>query len=152
MVGLGALTDALHNELSGRRRLEDTVKLWQEKPAGMVYAAVSRAGVAGWLSRPMGLLEQTPWGIAKNLGNDQLSTMYGRPGPMVDQLGPFFSWSNRVYEGTLNAMRDGGWNDRTARQLWGAVPFRNLWAVEGFNRAAERMGLGTPIGPEPASQ
>ena len=105
----------------------------------------SQAGQGGGL----GLLEQTPWGIAKNLGNDQLSTMYGRPGPMVDQLGPFFSWSNRMYEGTLNALRDGGWNDRTARQLWGAVPFRNLWAVEAFNRAAERMGLGTPIGPEP---
>lgn len=58
-------------------------------------------------------------------------------------------FGRRLHEGTLNAMPDGGWNDRTSRQLWGAVPFGNLGAVEGFNRAAERMGLGTPIGPEP---
>jgi hypothetical protein len=68
---------------------------------------------------------------------------------LISQFGPFMSWANRVYEGTRNSVRDGGWNDRTARQLWGAVPFRNLWAVEGLNRMAERMGLATPIGPAP---
>jgi hypothetical protein len=63
--------------------------------------------------------------------------------------GPFVSWANRRRAGALKSVRDGGWNEKTVRQLQGAMPFQDLGAAEGFNRAAEPMGLATPIGPEP---
>lgn len=147
-TGLGGLADALHNHLSGRRGFEDTMDLWREKPYGMLYAGINRAGLVGWLSRPLGLLEQTPYGIAKNLGNDQMSTMYGRPQELVEQAGPMFSWLNKLYKIGQNAA-NGQWDERTSRQLWNALPYHNLWILEAFNRQAENMGYDTPIGPQP---
>jgi hypothetical protein len=149
LVGIGGLQDAIHNSLSGRRSLSDTLDLWQRKPAGMIYGAVTRGGLFGWMARPLGLLEQTPWGVGKALGNDQISAMYSKPGPLVDQMGPFFSWANHGYSAVAQAIADKGFSDRTTRQLWNAAPFHNLWAIEGFNRAVEAMGYDTPIGPKP---
>jgi|GEM_PF-6737478 len=150
MVGLGGLVDAIHNSLSGRRSLEDSAKLWKDKPAGMFYGAVNRSGVLGWLARPLGLLEQTPIGIGKALGNDTISTMNARPGPMVEQLGPFFTWANKTYTGVTNSIADGRMSERSRRQLWQAVPFRNWWALELYNRAMEQAGYDeATIGPKP---
>lgn len=147
MVGLGAIADALRNELTGRRTINDSIEQWKKNPVGMAYGAIDRSGLTGWLSRPLGLLEHTPVGIGKMLKNDKLSSAYGRPGELIDQLGPVFGWSNKVYSGVVGSMYDGGWNQKNKMLLWRATPFNNLWAVEGFNRAAERMGFDTPIGP-----
>ena len=147
MFGLGAIADALRNELTGRRTLEDTVNKWKENPAGMAYGAIDRSGLTGWLSRPLGMLELTPYGPGKLLKNQGLSSAYGRPGEWVDKFSPVTGWVNKVYSGTVGSLYDGGWNRKNQMLLWRATPFNNLWAVEGFNRAAERMGFDTPIGP-----
>lgn len=147
MFGLGAIADALRNELTGRRTLEDTVNKWRENPVGMAYGAIDRSGLTGWLSRPLGMLELTPYGPGKLLKNQGLSSAYGRPGEWVDKFSPVTGWMNKVYSGTVGSLYDGGWNKKNQMLLWRATPFNNLWAVEGFNRAAERMGFDTPIGP-----
>ena len=132
---------------TGRRTLEDTVNKWKENPAGMAYGAIDRSGLTGWLSRPLGMLELTPYGPGKLLKNQGLSSAYGRPGEWVDKFSPGTGWVNKVYSGTVGSLYDGGWNRKNQMLLWRAMPFNNLWAVEGFNRAAERMGFDTPIGP-----
>lgn len=146
-VGVGALTDAIHNQLSGRRNIDDTLALWRDKPFGMVYAAVNRSGLFGWFSRPLGLLEQTPIGPAKLLGNNQMSTMYARPMTLTGQLGPFFNWADNLASGTTNVLFNGDWSDKTKRQLWNALPYHNLWQVEGINRLWEHSGGNSLIGP-----
>jgi hypothetical protein len=150
MVGLGGLVDAIHNSLSGRRTLEETASLWANKPAGMFYGAVNRSGLLGWLARPLGLLEQTPAGIGKNLGNDTISTLNARPGPLVEQLGPFFTWANSTYSGLTNTMAQGRMSEQSQRQLWKALPFRNWWALELYNRTMEGAGYDeATVGPAP---
>jgi hypothetical protein len=150
-VGLGALVDALHHALSGRRSIEETAAKWADNPAGMLYGAVDRSGVTGWMSRYLGLMEATPFGIAKNLGNDQLSTVGGRAVPTreftTEKFAPFVGLMNRAGSGVLEALN--GETDDAARHLFGVLPFRNLWAVEAANRFFESQGLGTPIGPSP---
>lgn len=47
----------------------------------------------------------------------------------------------------MAGMYEGGWDRKAKMMLWRATPFNNLWAVEGFNRMAEHMGFGTPLGP-----
>jgi len=146
MVALGGVVDAIHNSLSGRRSFEDTAAAWRQKPAGMVYGAVNRSGLTGWLARPMGLLERTPLGPGRMLGNDQLSTMGARPDGMLGQIGPFMNWTDQVSKGATGVM-NGDFSSATQRQLWSATPWHNLWQVEGFNRLAEQMGYDTPVGP-----
>jgi hypothetical protein len=98
-------------------------------------------------------LEQTPWGIGKALGNPMLTTLYGRPQSktdlVTDQMGPFFGWANNLTDGVVQSMYDGGWKSKGKRRLFNVTPFRNLWAVEGFNRLVEAAGYDTPIGPTP---
>lgn len=147
MTGLGALTDAVHNQLSGRRNIDDTLALWADKPFGMVYAAVNRAGLFGWLARPLGLLEQTPIGPAKLLGNNAVSTMYARPMTLTGQLGPFFNWADNLTSGTTSYLFKGDWSDKTKRQLWNALPYHNLWQIEGINRLWEHSGGNSLLGP-----
>lgn len=147
-IGMGAITDAIHNQLSGRRTIEDTVRLWEEKPLGMAYAAVNRSGLVGWLGRPLGMLEKTPFGIAKALGNDSMTT-YSSQGDLVDSLGPVFSWANSAWKGPVRAMATGKIDDMVTQNTWKMLPFRNLWALDGFNRMVEAMGYDTPIGPRP---
>lgn len=150
-VGLGAIADAAHNSLSGRRSLASTAEQWKEKPLGMIYGAVNRSNLVGWLSRPLGILEQTPLGIGRRLGNDNISAQNFRPITLTGQLGPFFSWADDALRASQASFSDDTWNEPAKRMAWRSLPFRNLWAIEAFNRAAESAGYGTPIGPEPSS-
>lgn len=150
LVGLGAMVDALHNQLSGRRNIEDTIALWQKKPAGMLYGAINRSGLTGWLARPLGMLEQTPFGIAKRLGNERMSPQYTQPATVTGQLGPFFGWADSLAQGAQRGLFTGDWSTKTQRQLWAATPYRNIWFLEMFNRLAEAAGYTTPIGPAPS--
>ena len=151
-VGIGALTDAIHNQLSGRRNIEDTFRLWQDKPFGMMYAAVSRSGLFGWFARPLGLLEQTPYGPAKLLGNNNVSTQYARPMTLTGQLGPFFNWADNLTSGTTAMLFNGDFSDKPKRQLWNALPYHNLWQVESANRVWEYSGGNSLIGPNSRHQ
>jgi hypothetical protein len=148
-VGLGTISDAIHNQLSGRRTIEDSIELWSEKPAGMLYAGILRGGLVGWLARPLGMLESTPWGIGKQLGNEHVSSMNARPLSIIDQMGPGFGYAEKLATVAYGAYSGQFMHDRTQRALFNAMPYRNLWFLEAFNRLAESMGYDTPIGPEP---
>jgi len=143
---MGIIADTIHNALSGRRSIDESLKQWEEKPLGMIYAGVDRSGLTSWLSRPLGMLEQTPYGPGKLLGNERLSSMYGRPSATGLQLaGPAFGWAeNLALKGLIPLMSEHRANPRTHRALWNAMPYHNLWAVELLLRMAEKMGYETP--------
>jgi hypothetical protein len=115
----------------------------------MLYAGILRGGLVGWLARPLGMLESTPWGIGKQLGNEHVSSMNARPLSIIDQMGPGFGYAEKLATVAYGAYSGQFMHDRTQRALFNAMPYRNLWFLEAFNRLAESMGYDTPIGPEP---
>jgi hypothetical protein len=146
-VGLGALSDAIHNELSGRRSIADTAQLWQDEPLGMIYAGVERAGMTGWLSRPLGLLNQTPLGPAQLLKNDQVSTMYNQQGTLANLLGPSATLAENLYRSSRGLLVNGQLTAGQAHQFRKTLPFNNLWAVSLLYRLTNAMDIDNPFGP-----
>lgn len=148
-VGFGILADSLYNQLSGRRSLADSATMVVENPLGLIYGGVVRSPLLGWLSRPIGLLEQTRFGPGKALGNKALSSQYARPEFTAgDLLGPVFGWADNLSRGVSGLFTD-GYNDSRARRLWRALPFHNWFVLDGLNRTAEAAGYETPFGPRP---
>ena len=150
-VAAGAIADAMYAQLTGKRSIAESIEGWQRKPYGMIYAAVNRSPLLGWLQRPIGALEMLQVGPAKLMGIE-LQSVYGRRDADFGEIvfGPAYSWMKNLTQGTVQSLRDPGyWDRRGARQLWNTLPFHNWWGVEGFNRLTEAMGYDTPIGPKP---
>ena len=150
-VAAGAIADALYAQLTGKRSIAESIEGWQRKPYGMIYAAVNRSPLLGWLQRPIGALEMLQVGPAKLMGIE-LQSVYGRRDADIGEivLGPAYSWMKNLTQGAVQSLRDPGyWDRRGARQLWNTLPFHNWWGVEGFNRLVEAMGYDTPLGPPP---
>lgn len=153
-VGMSALADALYAKLSGKRDFQTTADLWRDKPYHMIYAAVNRSPLLGWLQRPIGALESLGVGPAQAAGIE-LTSQYGRRDANIGDvgLGPVYSWAQNLFQGTTQSLRDPGyWDRRGNRQLWNALPYHNLWQMETLNRTAEDMGYDTPLGPAPRPQ
>lgn len=152
-VGVAGLVDAIHNQLSGRRSFDETAVQWAENPQGMVYGAINRSALTGWLVRPIGLLDQTPIGPGKLLGNNELSGTYSRPiEPSGFLLGPFGSWADNSAVAIMQSAYEGEVNNKRKRQLWNALPYHNLWFIEAAMRTAEAMDINTPQFTKPAAR
>ena len=149
-VGIAGVVDAIHNQLSGRRSFAETAEKWEENPTGMIYGAINRSALTSWLSRPIGLLDQTPWGPGALLDNTELSGTYSRPiEPSGFLLGPFGSWADQSVAALMKSAYEGNIDDRRARQIWNSLPYHNLWFIEGALRAAEEMGVQPPRFTQP---
>ena len=154
-LAMGAVTDALHNHISGRRSLSDTADAWESNPAGMIYAAMDRAGWAGWGARFLGPLESAHLGPGSFLGNNQLSGMYSRPGRnMLDSaVGPAFQYLHNVsdfFQGNIaSALKNGTYDQRAMRTGYKTLPYNNWLVIRGINRMSEAANSGTPFGPPP---
>jgi hypothetical protein len=153
-VGLGGLVDALHNHLSGRRPLEESARLWGEQPSGMLWAAVNRSSILGWLARPVGILENTPYGVGRNLGNTDLSSQFTKPMDVISQFGPAVSYMSDAAAAVQDVAYGNRFTEATHRRAWRVTPWRNLWWLEATLRTAEDMGYGDtfPFSLAPASR
>jgi len=145
-LSLGAMADAISNELAGRRSLEDTAKLWAENPLGAVYGAWDRSGLAGWLGRPLAVADAMgmPWSPGNLTGNTTRSTAAGhvQSGRVLTYFGPVAADADRL--GNVAADVFGGRADeRTAYTAWKLAPFQNLVWWRLLNRAT-----GLPVVPE----
>lgn len=149
-LALSAIVDAIYNQLSGRRDIGETIQQWQSNPAGMMYGAVLRSPLLGVLQRPLGMMEyrMSPLRPAKLLGNDKISAMYGRRDMTVgDLMGPSASWLNNIFAAFGTAVEKGNYSPSTNRQMWNAMPFHNLWLLDGANRIGEWLWGEPVVGP-----
>jgi hypothetical protein len=148
-VGFGVLTDSIYNQLAGRRSLAESATMMTENPIGILVGGVQRSPLLGWLARPIGMLEQTEYGLGKLSGNRAISSQYARPEMSLgDFAGPAFGWADNLTRAVTGIGTD-GYTDSRGRRLWRALPYHNLWQIDALNRTAEAMGYGTPIGPRP---
>lgn len=147
LMFLGAVSDALHNSLSGRRSLDETAQMWGSNPLGMAYQAAGRAGVLGWGNRLLNFADATPYGPAHALGNtisSQHAAQVLSPAGLI--LGPSGDYANRLVEGGLLPLVNGkGYNDRARHVGWSAVPLHNLIWLTAPYRAMEAFGLKPPM-------
>lgn len=144
-VGLGAVADALHNGISGRRSLDDTAKKWQDDPVAMTYGAIDRSALLGWLARPIAMADKYNLGPNRFIKNDQMSgTFRQAEGPWEILGGPFASWAKSLASGTIGAAGQGKFGPNQQKQLWNATPYHNLWFLNMGLRAMEAAGFDMP--------
>ncbi len=147
---LGAISDAVHNAASGRRDLGETINLWTDPKTapGMAYAAVNRAGVFGYLARPMAIADQAGVGVGPILGNDVSSMAAANAITVSGNLGPFVDWADALTTNTLGPMVMEGrsYDARTRHALRKTLPFQNLLWTEALYTATRDLGFDSPIG------
>ncbi len=145
----GAVSDSIHNALSGRRSFEDSAQQWRERPMGMAYGAFNRAGLFGWLARPFGIMDQVDYGIGPMLGNDVSSMSSARAMSLTGNLGPFFDWANAVGKSTLGPLflDDREYDAQNMHTLRKTLPFQNLIWLDALYRMTRDMGIDNPVGP-----
>jgi len=153
-LAISAIADALHNHLSGRRTLAESADEWINNPFGMIYGAVNRSPLLGWMSRPIGIAESAGLGPGRFLNNNSLSGVYSRPGQtMLDvSLGPAYQLlSNGLggVEKTARSLLESGELGDGWKQTWKSIPFNNWIGLRTLNRLSEAADYGTLIGPAP---
>lgn len=148
MLFMGALSDALHNQASGRRSFDDTADQWTKNPGGMAYQAFNRAGMLGIGNRFLAAADATPYGPAEKLGNTVASTHTANAlSPTALLLGPAGDEANRAFQGFIMPVLSGkGYDAKAKAAAWSAVPFHNLLPMTYAVRAAKSMGYNLPGG------
>ena len=151
-LGLGALTDGITNHLSGRRKMDETVKMWQDNPAGMTYKAFVYSGLSGPINRVWGLTDALGVPVSPGVlfdnrvgGGASQGFYYGDPGAktLIQALGPTASSAARVGDVLGDVVGPGETDDMTAYKAATLLPFQN--------QAILRMlyqGTGLPVVPE----
>lgn len=148
-VGLGAITDAISNHLSGRRSFDESARLWGENPLGMTYAAVQRSGITTWLGRPMAIADAL--GIGWSPGNltgglpGSAAAQHVQPGRVLTFLGPVAGDLDRAGR-VVTELASGRADDRTAYDAAKLAPFQNLIWLRLIHRATR-----LPVVPEAIS-
>lgn len=124
----GALIDAAHNALSGRRSLVDTAQEWHDNPQAMAYAAFGRSGALGLLQRPVNIADRSPFGIGPQLGQTVSSQHTAQAIDLPSALlGPSMDYYDRLFQNAvIPAFQGKGYSARNAQALYMALPFRNL--------------------------
>lgn len=143
---LGAISDAISNDLAGRRSLDETAREWQQNPLGMSYAAWERSGLAGWWGRPIAIADamNIPYSPGNLTGNTVGSSAarHVQPGRLLTFLGPAASdldRAGRVVSDVAAGRADSG----TAYQGAKLLPYQNLLWLRLMHRAT-----GAPVVPE----
>ena len=147
IVGLASISDGIHNHISGRRSFEETANLWTDPKTSMamMYKAVDRSGVLGWLSRPLGMMDREGYGPSKLLGGDNVSSRFlGNVKGRLGYLGPAFDYSDRLASGVIGTAtkRD----VRSLHLLRQTMPFQNLIHINSIYRFTKDQGLDNPLG------
>ncbi len=148
LIGLGAMTDSIHNHLTGRRSFDETAGLWSDPKTSMamLYGAVDRAGVLGWLSRPLGIADREGFGPGSALGGDGVSSRYlGNVKGRLGYLAPAGDYLDKLAAGLLGAPTDG--SRKSWHMLRQSLPFQNLLHIQAVYRFTKDAGLPNPIGP-----
>jgi len=144
-LGLGAMSDAIKNHMSGRRALSETAKQWSSNPLGMTYAAWNQSGLSGWLARPMAWADATgtPLSPSRMFGNElSSSASYHYQQNLANVAGPGFGDLQRV--ANIGADVVGGRMDKqTAYQVWRLAPGQNLLWLRAVHATT-----GLPVVPE----
>lgn len=142
---LGALADAISNDLSGRRSFGQTAKLWQDNPLGMTYSAFDRSGLGGWLGRPLAIADAlgVPWSPGNLSKNTTGSTAarHVNPGQVLTYFGPVATDINRA--GRIYTDHIAGRDDQAKFEAWKLAPFQNLVWLRLLHRATD-----LPVIPE----
>lgn len=144
-LGLGAISDAITNQLSGRRNFKETAELWQTNPLGMAYASFERSGLTGWLGRPMAIAQamQMPWTPDKIMDNTgSPAARHIQPGKELTYAGPVAGDISRISHVAFDLMA-GDVNESTAYNAWKTVPFQNLLWLRMLSQLT-----GAPLTPE----
>ncbi len=148
IVGLAAISDGIHNHLSGRRSFDETAALWSDPKTSMAmaYKAIDRSGVLGWLSRPLGIADRHNFGPSDWLGGDNVSSRYsGNTASWAGHFGPVIDYSERLGRGLTGVPSKG--DVRSWHTLRTTIPFQNLLGINAIFRATKDMGLDNPFGP-----
>ena len=149
-ISLGAVSDALHNQLSGRRSISESAELWTTNPQGMAYAAIDRAGLTGWLARPLGVGDQIGKGPGTLLGNDVSSAQVAQNLSAAGLIGgPFVDWLDLILQGGVGPALDPGLDFDARRQhtLRKGLMFQNHVLLSGIYQSTRAMGVDNPFGP-----
>lgn len=147
-VFLGAMSDAIHNHLSGRRSLADSASKWGENPQGMAYMAMGRAGMFGWLSKPLGIADAAGFGPGPMLGNDVSSMGAARALTVHGNISPFVDWAENLNQGLLfPALTDEKYDFGTLHALRKSLPFQNWWVSDLLYQATKDAQIDNPLGP-----
>jgi hypothetical protein len=139
MMGLGALTYAIKEKVSGREPSDD--------PAIWVAEAFDRSGIAGWLMEANNIAEKATRGrVGVSALTGQQITRYGTRnvtgaflGPTADAVSDIFTVSGSIFAGDTSKS-----DLRKARQL---LPAQNLFYIrELLNQVESATGdaLGLP--------
>lgn len=136
-LGLGAVSDAISNHMSGRRSLDQTAELWQENPAGMTYAAWDRSGLSGWLARPVAVADQInlPFAPGNLLGHTPESSAARHMGPggtLSMVLGPVASDFDRAGRAAVDVLA-GDPDASTGFNATKLIPGQNLIWLRTLN-------------------
>jgi hypothetical protein len=151
-LGLGAISKAIADHLSGRRTFDDTIKAWEEKPAAAIYEAWDRAGLASWLSRPLGIADALgiPYSPGNMTGANTATTTarHMTTGRAMGLISPVLAdfWS------ALNVGADvaaGRADQRTAFNAWKLVPGQNLIWLRLLHNTTGAPVVPESIKPEP---
>lgn len=148
LVGLGAISDALHNSLSGRRSIEETLEMWKTNKLAMTYAAVDRSGFTGWLARPLQWANQTRLGPEKVLDEEASSSQYYQNIGWAGVLGPSADYTERLARNFQRTINHPERMDARAWHQWRRTLIgNNLIQFSLFQRATEAMNVKNPFGP-----
>ena len=147
LMGLAAVSDSIHNHISGRRTFAQSAELWAnpETSMSMVYKTIDRSGVLGWLSRPLGIADREGFGLNKLLRGDNVSSRFIGNSGRAGYLSPLFDYGENLISGSLGVVTKG---DATSwHRLRKTMAGQNLLALEFIYRTTKDMGLDNPIGP-----
>lgn len=147
IIGLAAISDGIHNHLSGRRSFEETANLWTDPKTSMamVYKAIDRSGVLGWLSRPMGMMDREGYGPSQFFGGDNVSSRYlGNVKGRLGYMGPVFDYGDRLAAGVIDTATKQ--DLRSLHMLRQTMPFQNLFYLNAIYRTTKDAGLDNPFG------
>ena len=154
----GAISDSLHNQLSGRRSLADSARLWSENPQGMFYAAANRAGMFGWLARPLAIADGAGFGPGPIMGNNVSSMQAAQALSVAGNISPFVDWADLLTQGAVYPMAtkvgrllgadtpDVPFNAKRRHTTRKALPYQNLLWNELLYQATSAVGIDNPIG------
>lgn len=145
-LALGAVSDAISNAISGRRSLDETARLWQEEPLSMMYAAWDRSGMAGWVGRPLSIMDAAglPFspGVLSGRVPETTANRHIQPGRALTWFGPAFADLDRSGR-VLFDVAGGRADNRTAYEAWKLAPYQNWMGLRLLHQTT-----GVPVVPE----
>jgi len=149
-VFFGAISDAIHNHLSGRRSFSESAEAWgtPEKVMGMAWGAFNRAGLAGHWARPLAISEKLDVGIGGLLGNDVSSMEAAQALGLFGNLGPFADLFDRALINTLWPLADldANYDFKRLHNLSRVAPWGNHLLFASLYRFTHDIRVPSPIG------